>query len=69
MYFLGMAIRQIFGPDSDSYKNPSKKLRIPDSYFWRIPDSGNILKGFLKKYKKISATYVLKINVLDVLYK
>ena len=35
---LGMAIRQIFGPDSDSNKNPSKK--------WQILDSSNILKGF-----------------------
>ena len=34
---LVMAIRKIFGPDSDSYKNPSKK--------WRIQDSSNILKG------------------------
>ena len=36
-----MAVRQIFGPDSGSYKNPSKKggfPRIPDFYFWRIPD-------------------------------
>ena len=45
-----MTIRQIFGPDSDSYKNPLKKggfPRIPDSYFCRIPDSdsSNILKG------------------------
>ena len=34
---LGMAIRLIFGLDSDSYKNPSKNKtdspRIPDSYF------------------------------------
>ena len=42
---LVMAIRRIFGPDTDSgfLKNPSKKvadsLQIPDSYFWRIPDS------------------------------
>ena len=39
-----MAIRQIFGPDSDSYKNSSKKRRrIPDSildgFRIRIPDS------------------------------
>ncbi len=26
MLKLGMAIRQIFGLDSDSYKNPSKKM-------------------------------------------
>ena len=35
---LGLAIRQIFGQDSDSYKNPSKNKtdlpRIPDSYFF-----------------------------------
>ena len=35
---LGMAIRLIFGPESDSYKNPWKIKRIPD------PDSSNILK-------------------------
>ena len=61
-----MAIRQIFGSDSD--KNPSKKWRIPDTYFWRIPDSSNILKGFFEKKKNLSATYVLKINVLGVFY-
>ncbi len=38
-----MAIRQIFGPDSD-YKNGG---------FPRIPDSNNILKGFFSKIKKI----------------
>ena len=63
-----MAIRQIFGPDSDSYKNPSKKManspRIPESYFWRIPDSSNVLKGFFFKLKNLGDTYVLKINVL-----
>ena len=47
---LGMAIRKIFGPDSDPYKNRSKKRRI------RIPDSSNILKVL---FKKLSATYVL----------
>ena len=35
---VGMAIRQIFGPFSDSYKNPSKKMadspRIPDFLFF-----------------------------------
>ena len=43
-----VAIRLIFGPDSDSYKNPPKNKadspRIPDSLF-RISDSSNILKG------------------------
>ena len=34
----------------------------------RIPDSSNIFKGFFKKFKKLSATYVLKINVLGILY-
>ena len=34
----------------------------------RIPDSGNILNAFLKIFKKLSATYVLKINDLGVLY-
>ena len=31
---LGMAIRQIVGPDTDSYKNPSKKMA--DSRGFRI---------------------------------
>ena len=39
IYILGMAIRQIFGPNSDFYKNPSKKMADSDSYFWRIQDS------------------------------
>ena len=57
MFLLVMAIRQIFGPDSDSgflkesVKKMTDSLRIPDSYFWRIPDSSIILKGFLKKIK------------------
>ena len=44
-----------------------KKWRIPDSYFWRIriPDSSSILKGL---FLNLSATYVLKINVLGVFY-
>ena len=31
---IGMAIRQIFGPDmdSDSYKNLSKKMQIPADF-------------------------------------
>ena len=62
--FLGMAIRLIFGPDSDSYKNPSKNKtdspQIPDSYFfWRIPDSSNILNGitFYGKNLKLRFSY------------
>ena len=39
---VGLAIRLIFGPDSDSCENPSKNKT--DSS--RIPDSKNILKGF-----------------------
>ena len=58
---LGMTIHQLFGPDSDSFKNPSKK----GGFQILIPDSSNILKGV---FKKLSATYVLKINVLSVLY-
>ena len=43
---------------------------MADSYFWRISDSdsSNILKGFLKKLKKLSAAYVLYVPVLKVLY-
>ncbi len=64
-----MAIGQIFGPDSDYYKNPSKKMADSRGFFfWRIPDSSNILKGVKKYYKNVSATYVLKNNVLGVLY-
>ena len=32
IFLVGMAIRQIFGPDSDYYKNPSKK----DGFGFRI---------------------------------
>ena len=41
VFYIGMAIRQIYEPDSDSYKNPSKKRRIPaDSGFLFLADSG-----------------------------
>ena len=33
----------------ESVKKSGGFLRIPDSYFWWIPDSSNILKGFLIK--------------------
>ena len=55
--YVGMAIIQIFGPDSDSYQEFVKKMA--DSGFLFLADSG---------FKKLSATYVLKINVLGVLY-
>ena len=50
---LGLAVRPIFGPDSDSYKNPPKNEtdKSVDSkflFFWRISDSSNILKGPIK---------------------
>ena len=58
-----MAIHQIFGPDSDSYKNPSKKMVDSRGFqilifggfrIW-ILDSSNILKGFKNRtiFKKI----------------
>ena len=40
-FILGMAIRRIFGSDSDSYKNPFKK----ETDFPRIVDSWNF-SGF-----------------------
>ena len=61
-----MAIRRIFGPDSDYgfLKESVKKsgefladsgfLFLMDSGF--SPDSSSIFKGFLKKFKKLSAT-------------
>ena len=53
MLLVGLAIRPIFGPDSDSHKNPPKNERInpwiPDSYFFDgFKDSSNILKGLFK---------------------
>ena len=58
-----MAIRRIFGPDSDS-----SRIRQKSGGFLWIPDSSNTLKEFFLKIKKISAAYDLKINVLGVLY-
>ncbi len=47
---LEMAIRSIFGSDSDSYKNPLKEIRISDSWNFiklriRIADFSNIFQG------------------------
>ena len=61
---LGMANRQIFGPDSDSYKIPSKKMadspRIPDSYFWRI----RILDSYFWRIR-IPDSYFWRIRIPD----
>ena len=45
--------------------SPWIRILIFGGFRNRISDSSNILKGFLKK---LSATYVLKINFLGVLY-
>ena len=52
------------GNSQESDKKNGVFLQILDFYYWRILDSSNILKGFLKK---LSVIYVLKINVLGIL--